>query len=328
MSNRRLPAIALATVALLALTGCTVLDTLGSAADEARISSALDDLDAELAAIPGITRVDAGSSIRGDLKFDVTVSVRSEGLTMENQRKAADAVVDLFTTPPFSEQPRLWFSISEGPDDQLENRLELDLTGLSKEAIVGELDYLDAFAAASGHAVTMGIYPADPVNGFDNYTRGLVIAEPTRPVDWATLRAVPDVTVGNTLFTVGAVTSRGGIIPQKLEALAAEFAGQNERLYWNADEDYVGFDVYSQKQSDDFESLPAWKRIVELATLAQSSGAGLDTIGGSIAIGAGAYFGDCDDPKVAGMAEDFAAALTCAGINGAKPGVCMSKLLY
>jgi hypothetical protein len=328
MRNRRLPAIALAAVVMVALSGCTVLDTLGSAADEARISSALDDLEDELALIPGVTRVDAGSSIRGDLAFDVSVSIKSDGLTMDNQRRAAEAVTDLFTAPPFSEQPQLWFSISEGPDDQLTSRLDFDLTGLSKETVVGELDYLDAFAAASGEAVTMGIYPADPENGFDTYARGIVIAEPSTPVDWAALRALPDATTGMALFTVGEVTSRGGLIPEKLDALAAEFSGPDERLYWNADEEYVGVDVYSQKQSDDFESLPAWGRIVELATLAQSSGAGLDTIGGSVAVGANAYFGDCDDPKVDGIAEKFAEALSREGIEGAKPGQCLSKLLY
>jgi hypothetical protein len=328
MTNRRLPAIALFAVIAFGLSGCAVVDTLGSAADEARMGSALDNLEDELTDIPGVTSVESSMPIRGDLTFDVSLNVKSDGLTMQNQRVAADAVTDVFTSSPFNEQPRLWLSISEGPDDQLVNRLQFDIAGFAKETVVGELDYLDAFAAAAGQNVTMGIYPAEPAIGLDYYARSIAIADPSLPVDWAALRAVPDVSGGDTMFSIGDVLSRGAVIPEELEALADEFAGPHERLYWDADEGYVGFDVYSEEQSDDFESLPAWRRIVELAALAQSSGAGLDTIGGSIAVGANAYFGDCDEPAIAGIAEKFAAALERAGIDGAKPGLCQEKALY
>lgn len=325
---RKLRVIALALVVTVALSGCTVLNTLGSAADEARMSSALDDLDASLAAIPGITSAVSSMPIRGDLKFDVTVSAKSDGLTMENQRRAADAVIDLFTAPPFSEQPRLWFSISEGPDDQLVNRLEFDLAGFSRESIDGELDYLDAFAAVAGQVVTMSIYPAEPENGFDNYTRGIGITDREATIDWAALRAVPDVTTGETAYSIGAVHSRGGLIPEKLEALGARVGGTEDSLYWNANEDYLALNILSEEQDDDFESLPAWGRLVDVALAAQSSKAGLDFIGLGAAVGASAYFGECDDPKVDGIADDFVDALTRAGIRGAKPGVCISTMPY
>ena len=328
MRSRRLAAAAALTVAAFALSGCSVLNTLGSAADEARMSSALDELEAELKTIPGITSVAAGMPIRGDLKFDVSVSMNSVDLTMENQRRAADAVTELFTTAPFSEQPRLWFSIDEGPEDQLTSRLEIEYAGLSKEVIVSELDYLDAFAAAAGQNSSMVIYPPEPENGVDTYTRYINIVEPTEPVDWDALRAVPDITQGGTSWTLGAVSSRGAIIPEKLENLAGEMNGPDEHLNWNAEEEYLALYVYSEKQSDDFESLPAWARAVELATYAQSDAERLDFLGTSLGEGANAYFGTCDDPKAAGIADEFAASLVRAGVAGAHPGVCMSKQQY
>ena len=108
----------------------------------------------------------------------------------------------------------------------------------------------------------------------------------------------------------------------------ARLGGAEDSLYWNANEDYLALNIFSEEQDDDVESLPAWSRLVDVALAAQSSKAGLDFIGLGTAVGASAYFGECDDPKVDGIADDFVDALARAGIRGAKPGVCISTLPY
>ena len=322
MRSRRLAAGAVLTLAAFALSGCTVLNTLGSAADEARMSSALDDLEAELKMIPGITSVDADMPIRGDLKFDVSVIARSEGLSADSQRAAVDAVTVVLTSAPFSEQPQAKFALSDGEDETERTLVEIEFAGIDPAVVDAQLDYRDAFAIALGVPAGLWISPPQPDIGLDEYNRGITALDTPDDVDWAAIRGIPDDFDGARSWGIGAFVATGELIPENLEAFADEVVASEDYAFWDGPRDYLTVGVGSEKQADDFESLPAWSRLLDLLDLAQSSGAAVDSATASVGIGASAYFGECDDVRVEGIAEEFAAALNREGFD-AKPGMCM-----
>lgn len=324
---RKLRVAAIAVVVMVGLSGCTVLDTLGSAADEARISSALDGLEDELAKIPGVTSVTSSMPIRGDLQFDVSLTAHSDGLSETNQRVAVDAVAAVFTAPPFSEQPQASFTLSDGEGETEQNLTVIEFAGIDPAAVTAQLDYRDAFAEVVGVPVTLYVSPPEPEIELTEPFRSVSLLSPAADIDWAALRDLDDDFDGSRSWGFSGFIANDALPPRELEALVDEAAAGDAYVQWNAASDYLSIDVYSEKQKSDFEALPAWSRLVELIRLAQGAGISPDAVGASVGVGGGgnAYFGECDDPTVVGIAVEFAAALERAGIAGARPGQCLAN---
>ena len=303
----------LALVLGLSLSGCNTLSTLGSAADEADISSGLDALEDELEGIPGVTGATSSMPMEADLKFVVSVAIDTDGLDSDGAQAVIAAVNDTFAGEKFSEQPALSFTIASAADPIVNIPQWI---GLPADKLAAEFEYLFNLQAVYGEQLAMDLLLTDPPSP-GVYQRSITAATAPTTVDWADMRAVPDETTADPVWNLPGMYLLGTLPPERLDALGAATGEANvagsATLTWFAADDRFDLSIVPDVLTgDSFTNLEAWETIVALVEEASAPGLGLKEFAiaedGTAAV---VHAGSCDVPATARdkqLAKDLAAS--------------------
>ena len=174
--------VAIALIALLALTGCT---EIGSISDKAQIDLALTKLTSELDDLAGI-QTDYTAELQADYSYQITVTATSEALAEEQLVAAAILVRDELGGGVF-DRHTVRFELTESDG----SGLSMGVFDLEDADIDNDIAYAAAFGDAYGAPATVFFGEG---NTADTYGRVVTVATAVQTPDWDAIRALPDAT--------------------------------------------------------------------------------------------------------------------------------------
>lgn len=194
--------LAIALVALLALTGCA---ETGSLIDKAQIDLGLEALTEELIAVPGVTGVESHAELRGDYSYTITIAATAQTLPDSALRQVGAIAMEHLGTGVF-DRHRVTFSIGSDAGTHL------GMNRFSGFDLDRELDYLAALSAAYGAPLGLTFY---------DDTRQISSLAPSANPDWEAMRAVPDDSPLERYWYLDPVSSFGALPDAATTDLAA-----------------------------------------------------------------------------------------------------------
>lgn len=291
MRNSRVVAIGIAALLVGMVSGCTVVETFVSVGDEAVLSSELDALSSDLAAIPGIDSVDVDLAIQGDLSFKVGVVASATELTEAAAQDVFARVTETYSSDRFLGQSGLAFALEpstpppstpqpstpppstpQSSTPQPSSIWVSDWLTFPTEVIPREISYIYDVQEIVGVPLSLSLDA--PPDTDVSYLRS--IQAPTLPdsIDWPALRGMDDTGAGFASWTFGGVSMSDRIIPTQMEALAAR-AGPIDgiELSWNGA--YNSYDIFFSpvdlEPDADYSALDQWPAVVALVDAARAS---------------------------------------------------------
>ena len=293
--------VAIALIAVLALTGCT---EIGSIADKAQIDLGLAQLASDLEQVPGVTGVESHAELQGDYSYAISIGASAETLSDSALHQVGVIAMEQLGAGVFGRH-HVTFSVGSETGTQLGmNRF----TGIDLD---GELDYLAQLSAAYGAPLAINFY---------DETRQISSLAPSASPDWEAMRAIPDDSALERSWYFDALASMGEL-PDASATDLADALRAIVPLASGLSLDISGVDVtlmdasYSDLSAP--ESSPNWPVALQVAAVVSASPLAVPHLayyGDGSSGFAVAYRGPCtvDDLVVTPEDEALATALAAA----------------
>jgi hypothetical protein len=320
MRNRRVAITALALV--LALSGCSFTNTLGSAADEASLSTDLDELSVELQEIDGVDAVLNSLKIQPDLSYLVGVTIITKGLDEEAAEKVINAVTRTYVDGKFPEQPQLSLTIGAGDDTPPDFYLQ-NWNTFPHAAFSAEIPYFYDLQEAFGAPLSMELGTLEGEE--EGYYRSISATHVSPDADWDAMRAITPTLADAQSWAFGTIDMTQTLVPVELDALVEDVAAlPSTFLTWNGVT--FSFDLFVVPAvlatDGEFSTLEEWPAAVDLLSSDAARGLSQFSIAedGRSAV---VHKGDCGELEVTDSEKALAAQLATEGLEF-EPGNCIS----
>lgn len=310
--------VALALVALLALSGCT---EVGSLADKAQIDLALSSLATELDELAGIT-TDYTAELQPDYSYRVSVQATAPQLDAEQLAAAAELARGALSEGVFDSVPASFdLSVSEGAV------LSMWKFTITEEDLRHELALAAALGEAYGSVATLSVGPSSA----DGNGIGIAVSAAQPSPDWDAIRVLVADNPGRSWALPG-LSFDGAVPPPELTDLVDAIGGILPLGF--TEEVYVSVDWYSDAltvtvaASDadvaDPTTSTAWPQAQQVAALVAASPLpsrsfmfyGLTNQGTATV-----FFGDCAES--ASFSDGDGVLAEALAAESVSPGMCL-----